>query len=405
MSNDASPPAPRFFHPITLLIGVVLGLALLGWAGRRTTRFDWHGEFTRFHPMMAPESQYLPTMGEMRAIVRSHCRPDQVLVIVGGNSILQGVGQPADQMWTRHLQEQLGDRYVVINFAFRGSSPTDGGALVSESLFKEFPRQIYIANTAPMQAANAIGISTYRFLLFEARAKHLLMPWQPREDALRAEYAQPALRNESTTARAREWIDAQLYAHDFWNWWSFTRFFTFPTPIMPALPEAFRARRLFPDAENDFNTMPFETRFSAATVESDMKIARLYTEPFYLRDADGAWQLRPAAQAQFHDFARGAFPDALKPRTLLVVNRNSPYYTQRLPQEIRQRDDLAVADSIANWKSAGYDAVDVGKNYTAEDYGDRTHLTTSGGAKLAAVVAAEVQAMAVRLHYLDQPAH
>ena len=149
MSEPAPVPVPRFFQPVTLLAGVVLGLIGLAWAGRAVTGRDWHRDFVRFHPLIAPESMYQPTIGEMRAIVRARCRPDQILVIVGGNSIFQGVGQPVENLWTRHLQELLGDRYAVVNLAFRGSSPTDAGALAAESLRDEYPRQIYLANVPP----------------------------------------------------------------------------------------------------------------------------------------------------------------------------------------------------------------------------------------------------------------
>jgi hypothetical protein len=71
-------PAPRpFFKPWTLLLGFVAGLVLLSVAGRTLIKRDLHPTAVRFHPMIAPDSQYEPTMGEMRAFVRARCRPDQ----------------------------------------------------------------------------------------------------------------------------------------------------------------------------------------------------------------------------------------------------------------------------------------------------------------------------------------
>ena len=93
--NQEKPPF-GLIRPVSLLLGFGLGLVLLVGLGRTTEQRDFHPKFTRFHPNMAPETLYYPTVAEMSAIVRRRCRPDQILVIVGGNSILYGVGQPAD---------------------------------------------------------------------------------------------------------------------------------------------------------------------------------------------------------------------------------------------------------------------------------------------------------------------
>ena len=132
--NDAPSASVRPFRVLRagwFFAGLALGLAVLAWKGRQAVATDFHPDFVRFHPPISLEGNYFPTLGEMRAIVRARCRPDQVLVIVGGNSILQGVWQPAAQLWSRRLQERLGPRFCVVNFAFRGASPTDGGAVVA----------------------------------------------------------------------------------------------------------------------------------------------------------------------------------------------------------------------------------------------------------------------------------
>ncbi len=395
------PPAPRpFFKPWTLLFGFVAGLALLSFAGRTVIQRDLHPNSVRFHPMIAPDSNYEPTMGEMRSFVRARCRPDQILVIVGGNSILLGVGQPADRVWTKRLQEILGDRYAVVNLAFRGSSPTDGGAFVAESLRDEFPRQIYIANVAALQAADAIGIETYRFVFLDAYFKRMLIPWSHREDELKYRLTQPDSRTADTERTLGAVIDSVLHQRDFWNWWSATKFFTFATPFQPNPDLAFRARSKFTDAETDYDATPFDQRFTPTTVAADMTIARAYSANGYAKDAAGVWQLADHTRDQFMLFATRAFPDLLKPRTLILVSRNSPFYTQRLEPELRERDEVAVRDTIAGFEKLGYAALDTGTDYKIEDFGDRTHLTSAGGAKLAATVAPKVEAMAAKLGYL-----
>jgi|GEM_PF-5051947 len=171
MSDDnITPSAARScsFHPRWFFAGLGVGLLLMAWLGHRATKGDYHPRFTRFFPAISPEANYYPTVDEMCAIVRARCRPDQVLVIVGGNSVLQGVAQPAEVMWSVKLQEQLGDRYCVINFALRGATPTDGGAVIAEVLRKEFPRQIYIANEKAVMGIFPLGNAVYRFIMWQA---------------------------------------------------------------------------------------------------------------------------------------------------------------------------------------------------------------------------------------------
>ena len=399
-ATSAAEPASRpFFRPWTLLAGFGLGLGLMAWAGRTVIQRDLHPNAVRFHPMIAPDSQYEPTMGEMRAFVRARCRPDQILVIVGGNSILLGVGQPADRVWTKRLQEILGDRYAVVNLAFRGSSPTDGGAFVAESLRDEFPRQIYIANVATMQAADAIGIESYRFFLFDAYYKGLLLPWAPRDQQLKIYLADPAFKTTRFERRLGAQADAVLHFRDFWNWWSMTKFFTFATPLQPDPKLAYKPRAQFRDEENDFEATPFEQRFTPATIATDTINAQNYSAEGYSKNANGNWQLAEPTLAQFLNFASSAFPDQLKPRTLILISRNSPFYSRNLATDLQARDELSIAATLAGYKKLGYSALDYGQDFTIEDFGDRTHLTSAGGAKLAMLVAPKIQAMAAQLGY------
>jgi hypothetical protein len=228
----------------------------------------------------------------------------------------------------------------------------------------------------------------------------MLLPWAPRDQQFKDYLADPASSTARFERRLGAQIDSVLHYRDFWNWWSATKFFTFATSFQPSPKLAYKPRSYFKDEENDYEGTPFEQRFTPSTIAADTEISRGYSAAGYAKDASGRWQLAPAAREQFMGYAAKAFPDPLKPRTLILISRNSPFYTQKFEPELRERDDVAVRDTIAGFEELGYAALDTGTLYAIEDYGDRTHLTSAGGAKLAAVVAPKIEALATELGYI-----
>jgi len=127
------------FAPRLVLLGALIGFAAMCGLGRYVAGIDYHPNFVRLTQWDSPETKYYPTVNELIAIVRHEIKPGQILVIVGGNSVLRGVGQPPARIWTKRLQQELGGGYCVFNFAYDGSPAANGGAVVAEALRKEFP--------------------------------------------------------------------------------------------------------------------------------------------------------------------------------------------------------------------------------------------------------------------------
>lgn len=389
----------KLFRPLGFLVGMAIGLVACSLFARWVSARGYHDTFTRFHVRISPEAHYYPTIEEMRGIVRSRCKPNQILVIVGGNSIFQGVGQPVGKLWTEELQRLLGPGYCVINFALRGALCTDGGAYVAESLRNEFPRQIYVANTSPFAVPAAYGIEPYRYLFWEMRARGLLEDFAPRKEVVDQFVAANFPIGERFELFGRFGLDRVLRYHDLWNWVGYQHFFTIQNPHTPSQPQATWARRKFKDEEGDFELVPLHERFKPEYRDAEMKIVRGFSETHVEPASSGGWRVREKSQREFAVAARSAMPDDLKRRTLIMLSRNSPFYLQLLSQEERVREDFVYREAIAAWRSFGYRATDYGADYALADFGDRTHLSATGGRKLARTVASEVQTMAGELGY------
>jgi hypothetical protein len=388
------------FRPKSFLIGLLLGLALCSAVARHVASKGYHDVFTRFHIYISPDGQYYPTLDEMCSVVRTRCRPDQVLVIVGGNSIFHGVGQPADKLWTGELQRRLGDGFVVVNLAFRGAFCTDGAAVVAEVLRKEFPRQIYVANAGPFATPEPVGSQPYRYLIWQARSRGLLETFGPRDEIFDDFMRQDYTWGQRFDLWALDSLDDALRFRDLWNWVGYKFVFTIQNPYTPHFPAALWPRDRFADNEDDFEAVPFSARFRPEYQDAEMRIVRGFSSDFYFKTHAGDWHARPISLMEFNRVVKAAVPDDLKARTLIMLSRNCPLYLRQLSPDERLRDDDAYRDCIHSWSAAGYEAADYGRDYDDSDFGDRTHLTATGGRKLALQVASEVQGMANKLGYM-----
>jgi hypothetical protein len=378
--------------------GLALGLIALGVAGRRIARLDYHPGFVRFPPPVSPESSYYPTLHEMEAIVRGQCRPDQILVIVGGNSILLGVYQPPADVWSKHLQELLGDRYCVVNLAFRGAGPANGGAVVAEALRDEFPRTIYIADEAALTATTSLGYWPYRYLTWEAYFGGSLIDYPPRNATI-AEYRShdQAQRKELTDAAISALFDRVLYYKDVWNWVTFWHVCTVPSLYGASIPDLLTPRSQIPDIEPDATDPAIATYTGDPKIE--LQIAR-GSLTYVSRQPDGHWELAPPTRDDLISRFNETFPPQLRARTLLLIARSSPLYVRKMTADEQAGYDEAFRLTDVIWRQEGYSAIDFGRDFEVADYGDRSHLSKFGGVKLAALVAPQVRTMAEQLGYL-----
>lgn len=386
--------------PRMLFAGLLIGIAGMCLFGRWAAREHYHKEFTRTTPWMAPSTNYYPTALEFANIVRQGTKPGTVLVIVGGNSVFYGLGQPPGRVWTTYLQQELGSSYSVVNLALPGAAITDGGAVIAEILRDEYPQQIYLANVWACQPPEPGGSRGYRYIFWDAYYKRLLIDDPARTAAMNRAFALPGLGAGMEELRCRMLLDRLFYFQDAWNYLTYRKFGTvwghFPLGEIWGEPREAR-----PDAEADFLTVPVSRRFAGDFDAADLSIIRNQSEPAFERNKAGSakWKASPEMWEKFRESINPLFPGALKKKTLIVVSRNCPYFIKKLSPDEQERDELAHLLTVQKWMEAGYEAMDYGSDFVIEDYGDRVHLTSLGGAKLAKLVATKVREMSRNLGY------
>src|SRR5262249_26904155 len=170
------PAFVRFLAPGALLLGVAVGFLTCCLLGRLVSQRNIYRHFVRFHGYLTPETLYYPTPCQLGALGRSRLDPDRIAVVVGGSSRMHGTGQTAEQVWTRKLQEQLGDRYRVINFGFRRASTCEVGLAAAEALSREHPRLIFVTDCNPCWIEPSPDGSPFRYFFWSAYYKGMLLP-------------------------------------------------------------------------------------------------------------------------------------------------------------------------------------------------------------------------------------
>jgi hypothetical protein len=390
----------RWAVPRALFAGVACGFLACCAAGWIASGQSLYRDFVRLHPLIAPEGSFHPTVAQFRALVTSTAPPERVVVIVGGSSVFNGVGQGRDGVWTLRLQNRLGERFRVFNLALRAGAHTQGGAVVAESLVKDGRPLIYVADIPPASAVPPVMGWYYDYLFWDAYHQGLLLPDAVREarldELVRGFHG--ARRETLDELRLGARLDGRLRFDDLWTTVGYRWIFTVWNPLAQDRPLAARGSFVDPEVRS---LPPFDQRYRDADLDLSLRIARGVAAGHTALDARGRPVADPALPRwqSFRRAIRDDLPRLLRQRTLLVVTGQSPYYLDMLTTEERVLYDLVVERTVTILREVGYESVAVDPRFTVDDYYDRVHLTEAGGAKLAEALAPVIRQMADRLGY------
>jgi hypothetical protein len=368
--------------PLPFFAGLLFGLISLSVVGAHITSAEWVRQFTRFHRSINPETNYFPTVRQMLQIVDGG-DVGKINVIVGGTSVLYGVGQHETVMWTVRLQEALGSRFRVLNFAQRAGRANDFGNIAAEALLQRGANVIYVADGMPIELSIDFPSSFYRREMVEAGQRGYLIPWAPRDAQLGLRREQPRdMQSEILGAM----LDRALNFNDLWNYVTFNFVNLTWAPLLSFAPLAPRTS-LYDDE-------PLPDQYATLRYRSpeakEVAIARRWT----MANDDPRWPL-------MIDLTEAGFPPPLRRATVAVINLFSPRYLKLLsPAE--QAGFLATAERhVAELRRMGFArTVILATAFNEDDYVDRVHLTVSGGDKMATAIAPLVRSLAQELGYL-----
>jgi hypothetical protein len=373
----------RWMRPYVFFFFVIVGFGLASVGGRIAVMRDYFGEFDRFHRMIGTETFYNPTALQLQRMLDA-IPADKIVIVVGGTSRFNGVGQSPNGLWTKALQHRLGDRFHVINLALRAGRADAFGQQAGEMLLKSGRQVIYVADWMIGEAVNVLGTTPfYRYLFQDAYARHLLLPWPARDEALDVTPSNPSEAAQNSELRIRARLNAVFYFDDLWQVVGLrTVFFAAYFPIRhPFQPRG--------TAEDIDKSVPVDGYYSFYTHSEGMNTLRPWTSPL------------PKSVLSNVTASASLIPLPLRERMLLITNPPSPYYTKDLTSRERTDLDANFERYTAAWISTGISTVEIGTDWTSADYVDLIHISESGGVKLADAIAPLVVRKAKELNYVQ----
>lgn len=366
--------------PIPFLSGLVIGLIVLSLLGSVVVPRGLVDGFQRFYFRNDASTNFFPTPRLLDEIVKTQDEPDAILVIVGGSSVLNGIGQPLEHLWTDTLQKELGPRFVVINFAMTGGRASDFGIIPAEYMLKQNRKVIYIADSNINFFTTLYDDSRYNRTLTSAWFRGYLLPWQKRD-----EYIWNEGPKKYTVPFLGSIFDALFNFYDLWNWVQYN----YVSLIWDS--DGFgsmKPRRVYRDQQPPVEFI--HEQFYKANHDSDLGVERDQVYP------DGA-----AGLERYMYPVDVTMPPALRAVSIAVVRIENPFLRNMLAPDTQAAIVSQAEAVVARLEQSGFGrALVADSDFVADDYADRLHMVPSGGDKLAKVLAPEVVTLSKKLGYL-----
>lgn len=385
------------FRPAPFIAGALIGFVLCCYLGYLTTLKNQFGDIQRFGIFVGPQASFFPTIKQLLAVVQSRVKHNETLVIVGGSSILNGVGQSNEDLWTKRLQEQLGPKYVVVNLALRSCNSYEGAYFVAEAMLQRYKKVIFVTSALPSGNWHPMGNPPYAYLYWDAKFNNMLLNFPERDKAIADREKKLPDKEWTPEALAElklsQFMNSHFHFFELWNTIGYKYFFTSYRSVTDSA--SFLPRKKLPNNAEAYEKFPVPNEEFAKTYFPSVcdnllawneKAKQWTKDPIFWRVSEKTIEENVAPQ--------------LRPRTLALIIYQNPELRQKyMSEHLMQRDKVAYAVAQDMLKKYGIHSLVVAEDYEGKDFRDAMHLGASGGFKLAAETAVEVKKMAKELGY------
>lgn len=370
-------------------LGLFLGFILSSVAGYFLSQKARLHSFSRFFRHISLEMDYYPTAAELLATAKRKVKPDDILVLIGGSSILRGEGQNPNELWSEQLQKELGHPFKVLNYASNGAGFPAFGAVAFRMLSKDYPHIIFITTSSFVEERPIDGGKLYGYVFWDAYYKHLL-PLNNNEKNLVTQLRKQQLRTkEGMEMHIMSYLDSFLYFKALWNWVGYQHVFTLWNAQAATSP--FQPKRRYTESTQNIEE-------AVKTIAQDKK--RFQSELNVLRETFVHYDNQQAALAK-KNYAT-LFDARYRRKIVCVQAIYNPKHLNALTRHEQHQYKTVVKDIIGIMQSQDYNVIQL-HHLTPEDFMDLQHLVATGGQKAALAVAAEVKKVAVREGFMPHP--
>ncbi|MFN8659649.1 MAG: hypothetical protein U0105_25160 [Candidatus Obscuribacterales bacterium] len=385
------------FKPAPFMVGALIGFIVCCFLGYQTTLKNQFGDIKRFGVMVGPQASFFPTFRQLLAVVKSRVKHGETLVIVGGSSILNGVGQSNEDLWTNRLQEKLGPKYVVVNLALRSCSTFEAAYFVAEAMTMQYDKVIFVTGALPFANWHPTGMWPYAYLYWDAKYNDMLPAYPERDRAIadREKTLPDAAwtKDAYTELQLSQLLNSKLHFLELWNTVGYRYFFTSyrnATADMSFLPR----KKLPNNIEAYEKFMPPDEKFAKTYFPAVCGVLYNWDE------AKKQWVKNQSAWDISETTIRQNAAPCMRNRmlTLLVYQNPDMRHKYLTPTQLK-RDRMAYDESQRQLSKFGIHSLQIGEDYKGEDFRDAQHFSPSGGNKMADQTAAAVREMAKQLGY------
>lgn len=361
----------RFF-----IIGLTISFTLLLVAGRSvSSSFSYNAPFTRFNEYLLRDTNYFPTASSMLNTALIQSTPDQTLVLIGGNSILRGFGQGANDIWSEKLQQLLGSNYRVFNFAMPTGSLHMNAAVIAEALHKKGRKVIVVTNSL-YSAPNLDFFGNWDcYILLEAYYKNLLDEDYRGNMKLKSSYL------FFKEKQLGQFLNSYLYFNDLWSFITYRYVSTIWTSL--TYWNWTGARMNFKDPDYEWAPRNEAMYEALVNVDIDNLMSRTIhgiesgqlNSNKYTTDIDSI--------GERISMMRDLVPEYLRKSTVIVLSAENPYIINKMSAIDRSMFEYYYSLLENGWSAAGYKTLRIGLEIPYGQWNDAVHLSAPGGEMLA----------------------